>query len=191
MPWAMGLKIKFDELLTFLSLRTHAGLIRVIFEGELGRGKLLFGDSSINSLEYANRYGDEALDILLKEPEVNLLELEDITITNEEELLYRIINKSLKNIKDYIGLVFMDERGNILLQKYLENESLGKEIINLLKELTNSMKNTNSIFVKEKGLHVVWARIKDGLNAAVLTRTPHSHGFLHSLFRGILKIMKK
>ena len=187
----MGLKIKFDELLTFLSLRTHAGLIRVIFEGELGRGKLIFENSSITSLEYGGRKGDEALDILLKEPEVNLLELEDITITNEEELLYRIINKSLRNMRDYIGLVFLDDSGNILLQKHLQGKSLGKELINLLKNLSNPMKTTNSVFVKEKGLHVFWARIKDGLNAAVLTRSPHSQRFLNSLFRGIIKITKK
>ncbi len=186
----MGLKINFDELLTFLSLRNYAELIKVIFEGELGRGKLIFANSSINALEYGGRTGDEALDILLKEKDVNLIELEDIVIKNEEELLFRIINKSLSNIEDFVGLIFLDSRGNILLQRYTEKKSLEKEFINALGNLIASTE-TSSVFIEEKGLYIFWARIKDGLNAVVLTESPQSHRTLKSLFTGIVKITKK
>ncbi len=186
----MSLTIKFDELLTFLSLRSHAGLIRVIFQGELGRGKLLFDNSSIKSLEYGGQKNDAALDLLLEEGEVQLIEIEDVTVHNEEELLYRIISKSLKKIGDYLGLLFLDDNGNVLLQKTeFREKTTVKDIVNSMKRILSTPQTMLSM--EAGGLYIFIARIRKGLNAAVITRTAGSHRLLSSLFKGLLKITNR
>ncbi|GEM_PF-3492288 len=106
----MGIKVKFDDILTFLSLKNPDEVLKVIFKGKKGQGELVYRDGNISKVFYGDLKGDEALEQLLEEDGIEVMEMGSIFSYEGMSLLASLIQQQLGNLDGFLGMAMVDEQ---------------------------------------------------------------------------------
>ncbi len=91
-------RIRFEDVLTFLSLRSEKDMYKVVFTGKGGKGILHFSDGEIKDIKYGKLEGEAALDALVKEGEIEISEMRKI----RQSPKFKKEGKSL-NYQEFLG----------------------------------------------------------------------------------------
>ncbi len=188
----MGIRMKFDDVLTLLSLKSPEEVLRLTFKGKRGLGHLLYRDGEVRWIKYGHSEGDEALDALLQEREIELMDMREVISAPAMNLLSSFMTQHLQNIDDVKGFVILDDHGEPYIESLPEPEEENLKLVRteVLPHLTRGASLTARMIEREmkNGLIFVGVKLKPELNAVVAVGSRSSISKIKILFNNIAKI---
>ena len=188
----MGIRMKFDDVLTLLSLKSPEEVLRLTLKGKKGVGYLLYRDGEVKWIKYGHAEGDEALDALLREREIELMDLREVISAPAMNLLSSFITQHLSNIDEVKGFVLLDDHGEPYIEDLPEPSEKNLQLIKteVLPYLTRGASLTARMIEKEveNGLIFVGVKLKPELNAVVAVGSRTSIDKIKIFFKNIAKI---
>ncbi len=164
----VGMKIKFSDLLTFLSLKTSGKITRAIFTWVDDKGEIVFENGEMREIDFRGMEEDEAL-TFLQDRRIVVEKFDDVMHLNSPEVLKELLMNFLTD-EENEGFVICDDRENELSQELPEafNPLYEKVKSKAFKELE---RKRIGIFQQDTyAIKVLAARIKPDLNLIFLFR---------------------
>ncbi len=188
----MAIRMKFEDVLTLLSLKNPDEVLRVTFKGRKGPGYLLYRDGEVRRIEYGILRGEKALETLLKEREVGIYEIQEIVSSSGMELLTSFINEHLGKIEHVKGFAIIDDHGEPYINNLPEpSEEFLRDIVeNVLPSLVKGVALSTKIIESEleDGTVIFGVKLKPELNAVVVLNSRKSLTKVKILFSSIVRI---
>ncbi len=188
----MGIRMKFDDVLTLLSLKSPEDVLRLTFKGKNGMGNLLYRDGEVKWIKYGQAEGDEALEILLREKEIELMDLREVISAPAMNLLSSFMTQHLSNLEEVKGFVILDDHGEPYIEELPEPAEENLQLIKteILPHLTRGTSLTTRMIEKEmeNGLIFVGVKLKPELNSVVAVGSRASIDKIKIFFNNIAKI---